>query len=111
MGYGLEAPAAIAVEVGASDNRVFRLSFAIGDEGLRLERPAPYEIGRDLRLQFWLPDARVPLALRARLETTGDPTEGGGEHGGCGLRFLSPDLATRAALTGYVLDRLGLPRR
>jgi hypothetical protein len=130
MGFGLEAPAIVTVEVRTDDahahapnGRVFRLSRAISVEGIRLSRPAPVEIGREVTVTLRLPDARMPenpdpdlepggpvLSVRARVETTGDGAEADGERGGTGLRFVALPSPERDAITTYVLERLGLPR-
>ncbi len=109
MGFGLEAPVAVPVEVRAPDQRVYRLCESVAVEGLRLERPAPFEIGREVSVRFALPDGEAPLVLRAHVETTGEAAEEDGERGGCGLRFFQVTEGPRAILTRYVLSRLGLP--
>ena len=42
----LRAPIAVTVEVRAAGRRVFRLAENLGEDGIALERPAPFEIGR-----------------------------------------------------------------
>ena len=110
MSFRLLAPAAVPVELRAARRRVFRLSHEVGEEGVRLASPAPFEIGEPVELRLRLPDAEQPLALRAEVELVGDEREEGGARGGCGLRFIEPPHELRQALAGYVSQRLGLPR-
>jgi PilZ domain len=106
---GLAAPAAVPVEVRAADRRVFRLSQEIGPGGLRLQRPAPFEPGRPVVVLFALPGDTDRLELEAEVATTGDPTEQDGEQGGLAIYFREPPPETRAYISAYVADRLGLP--
>ena len=111
MSSGLQAPAAIPVEVRAAQRRVFRLSRAVGDAELRLERPVPFEVGRPVEISFTLPDGDAPLTLRAEVRPTGDPAEEEGTRGGCALLLLDPPHDARDAIGAYVARRLGLPAR
>jgi hypothetical protein len=106
----LRAPVAVSIEIrapGDPERRVFRLAAAIGEDGARLERPAPFEIGRPVAVRFFLPDAREPLALRAEIALADG--DGEGEHGGREVTFLDPSTEARRELRGYVAERLGLP--
>lgn len=107
----LRAPVAVSVEIrtaGEPDRRVFRLAAAVGEDGLRLERPAPFDIGRPVDIRFHLPDdAAGSLALRAELALTDD--DGEGEHGGRELTFIDAPAEARLRLHHYIADRLGLP--
>jgi hypothetical protein len=103
----LQAPAAVPVELRASRRRVFRLSAEIGEEGVRLERPAPFELGEPVELRLPVPDAE-PVVLRATVEAVDDEDERSGQ-GGRALRFIEPPAEARRVLRGYVLQRLGLP--
>jgi hypothetical protein len=113
----LRAPIAVTVEVraltrgGARDGarRAFRLAWNIGDDGLRLERPAPFEIGRPVEVRFTMPDGGAPLRLHAEVRPAPDDDEEAGALGGRELIFLSPDEDDRRVLRLYVTDRLGLP--
>ncbi|MES1205787.1 MAG: PilZ domain-containing protein, partial [Pseudomonadota bacterium] len=61
----LRAPIAIPVEIRAETGRAFRLAAAIGEDGMRLETPLPFEGGRVVEVRFTLPDgARVSLPAR-----------------------------------------------
>jgi hypothetical protein len=106
--FGLQAPAAIPVELRSSHRRLFRLSFTVGEEGLRLERPAPFELGEPVMVTFLLPGAAEPLTLRATVEAVDDEDERN-EKGGRGLKLLEAPHAAREALHRYVARRLGLP--
>jgi hypothetical protein len=103
----LRAPIAVPVEVRAPAGRVFRLAASIGEDGLRLARPVPWEPGRPVDVRLVLPDAEpgTALALRAELDASGD---GDGEAADQ-LRFLDAPESARAPLRRYVHDRLGLP--
>lgn len=106
----LRAPIAIAVELrraGEPERRVFRLAAAIGEDGLRLERPAPFEIGRPVDVRLVLPDDVEPIVLRAEVALGDD--DGEGEHGGREITFLEARGETRVRIHQYVADRLGLP--
>ena len=78
---------------------MFRLAADVGEDGLRLQREAPFEPGRPVEARFALPDGGEPLSLRAELVA-----EGGA------LRFIDAPSSARAALHRYLKDRLGLPR-
>src|SRR5436305_8716223 len=108
MSLGLQAPAAVPVELRASRRRVFRLSREIGEEGLRLERPAPFELGEPVEIRFLLPGTEEPMTLRASVEAVDDEDERSG-LGGRGLRLIEAPHEARHALHRYVAQRLGLP--
>lgn len=104
----MSAPIAVPVEILTEERRVFRLAREVGEGGLILETPAPFEPGRPVHIRFALPDGE-PLALRAELTTTGDEAERDGSAGGCRLDFIDLPAAARAALGRYIVPRLGLP--
>ncbi|HVU52502.1 MAG TPA: hypothetical protein VHL80_17530 [Polyangia bacterium] len=108
----LRVPMAVAVEVsvsaGADRRRAFRLSASVGEDGLRLERPAPFEVGRPVDVRFALP-AGEALALRAEVLPVGDDGDELEGAGGRELAFIAPSSEARAAIRGYVRDRLSLP--
>jgi hypothetical protein len=109
-GLSLRAPIAVAVEIRAGARRVFRLAENLGEDGITLVRPAPFEAGRPVEARFVLPDAGEPLALRAELlPIDGDEQAAADGDGGRALRFLDPPQDARAALRRYVQERLGLP--
>jgi hypothetical protein len=105
----LFAPLAVSVEVRSADERVFRLSRAVADTAMALERPAPFEIGRPVTATFALPDDRtgVPLVLRAVVAPS--DADGDGEQGGRTLDFVEPPGEAKDAIRRYVRSRLGLP--
>jgi hypothetical protein len=111
----LRAPLAVPVEVTAQNDkarveaRVFRLADRIGTDGVRLVRPAPFEIGRPVTVRLALPDGgEPPLQARARVALTDD--DGDGEAGGRELAFTDLPGGPRAAIERYIVQRLGLPR-
>jgi hypothetical protein len=107
----LRAPVSVPVEIrtaGEPDRRVFRLAAAVGEDGLRLELPAPFDVGRPIEVRFSLPDDDAgALALRAELALAGD--DGEGEHGGREVTFIDAPADARFRLHRYIADRLGLP--
>jgi hypothetical protein len=109
VSLGLSAPAAVPIEVRSQDRRVFRLSREIGEGGVRLDRPAPFEPGRPVDLRFALPGSDSRIDATAEVVTTGDAEEQDGSAGGAALYFLDITPETRAEIAGYVAGRLGLP--
>jgi hypothetical protein len=111
----LRAPIAVTVEVRAAGRRVFRLAANVGEDGIALERPAPFEIGRPVEIAFGIPDDDEGLRLFARVEAGADDDGDGhgddrpGREGGRELVFLSLTPDDRERLRGYVADRLELP--
>jgi hypothetical protein len=107
----LRAPAAVPVEVraerGAEARRVFRLSASLGEDGVRLVRPAPFEVGRPVDVRFALP-AGETLTLRAEVLPVDDDDALDGA-GGRELAFVAPPGEARAAIRAYVRARLSLP--
>jgi hypothetical protein len=115
----LRAPVAVPVELrahfGAGDERrVFRLSASVGEDGVRLSRPAPFEIGRPVEARFALPGGEGLLVLDAEIlhadaEDERAYEESRGASGGRELSFLHASAEARAAIRGYVVPRLSLP--
>lgn len=103
----MRAPLAVAVEIVGAGRRIFRLSRAAGEDGVRLERPAPFDPGRPVRVRFELPDRSQTLALQARIALCDE--DGEGEQGGRELQFLAPAEDARLLLRRYVAERLELP--
>lgn len=85
---------------------MFRLAWNVGEDGLRLARPAPFEPGRPVGVRLTLPGGEAPLSLRAEV---GAPADGGGEEA-VDLLFQAAPPEARLALRRYVIDRLGLPQ-
>jgi hypothetical protein len=104
----LFAPLAVSVEVRSADARVFRLSRAVADTGLALERPAPFEVGRPVTATFALPDDHTGIPLVLRAVVTPSDADGDGEHGGRTLEFVEPPGDAKHAIAHYVRTRLGL---
>ena len=116
----LRAPIAVTVEVRAREReqpkRVYRLAWNIGEDGIRLERRAPFELGRPVAIRFALPDdPTCCLELDAQVRPAPDDDdekrndEKRDEEGGRELIFLSPSEDDRRLLRRYVTERLGLP--
>ena len=111
----LRAPIAVTVEVrGQTRNgarRVFRLARNVGEDGLALERRAPFELGRPVEVVFTLPDGTEALRLDAEVRTADydDDEDQQLAEGGRELGFLAPDEDERGLLRRYIAARLGLP--
>jgi PilZ domain len=111
----LRAPVAVPVEIRvdarADARRVFRLAASVGEDGVRLVRPAPFEIGRPVAVRFLLPTpGATPLALDAELLHADLDDERAHEgEGGRELTFLHPSAEAREAIRAYVQARLSLP--
>ena len=109
----LRAPAAVPVEVrvaaGADTRRVFRLSTSLGEDGVRLLRAAPFEVGRPVEVAFVLPTGER-LTLRAEVLPVDDDEDKLQGAGGRELAFLEPPAEAREAIGAYVRARLTLPR-
>jgi PilZ domain len=118
----LRAPLAVPVEIRVAgrtkddeDRRLFRLSASVGEDGVRLARPAPFEIGRPVSVRFTLPlpdagalslDAEVLHADAEDERRHEDSTAG---TGGRELTFVHAPAEARAAIRAYVRARLTLP--
>lgn len=107
----LRAPIAVTVEVRAAGRRVFRLAENLGEDGIALERRAPFEIGRPVEVAFALPDDPTPFRLPARLDVRGGDDDPDREEnaGGRELTFLAVGEDDRHRLQDYIRDRLDLP--
>jgi hypothetical protein len=114
----LRAPLAVPVEVratlGRETRRVFRLSASVGEDGVRLGRAAPFEVGRPVEVRFALPPpVAATLALAAEVlpvqDGAGDDEARLEGAGGRELSFLEPSGDARAAIHAYVRARLSLP--
>lgn len=92
------APLAVAVEIRAldADARAFRLSQAIDDRRLELEREVPFEPGRPVAVELTLPDDAAPLQATGVVAT---PT----------AITLRPEPAVRRRLAAYVTERMLAP--
>jgi len=107
----LRAPLAVPVEVRSQEGagevrRAFRLSANVGEDGLRLVRPAPFDVGRPVAISFTLPDADA-VVVRAEVGLADE--DGEGEAGGRELTFVGAPADVRLTLHRYVVERLGLP--
>jgi hypothetical protein len=110
----LRAPVAVPVEIrtDGARGRVFRLAASVGEDGVRLARPAPFEIGRPVEIAFALPLNAGFATLRLSAEVLhadlDDETTNEGA-GGRELTFIEPPADARVAIRGYVRERLSLP--
>ncbi len=97
---------AVPVELRADVRRAFRLSWNVGEDGLRLGGQVPFETGRRIEARFSLPGGPA-LALRAEITAGGIDRAEADEPGE--LVFLDPPGDARQALHTYVVERLELP--
>ena len=111
----LRAPLAVSVEIRATDigakadrevKRVFRLSRLMGEDGIRLERPAPFEIARPVEVRFRLPGDDRAIVVTARVDLADGDT---GDDGGRELAFGELPSDARERVARYVSERLQLP--
>lgn len=111
----LRAPMAVPVEIRAELGsksspqviRLFRLSRAVGEDGVRLERAAAIEVGRPVQVAFALPGSDERIVATARIAATdGDQDDSGGRE----LSFGELPSEARARIGRYVAERLRLPR-
>ncbi len=102
----LRAPIAVPVELRADARRAFRLSWNVGEDGLRLAGRLPFETGRLVEARFSLPGGAA-LALRAQVTAGGPDSEDADAAGE--LAFLEPPGDARRSLHAYVVERLELP--
>jgi hypothetical protein len=104
----LRVPIAVPVSISADGRRVFRLARSIGEDGLRLQRPAPFEPRRPVDIRFVLPDETAAIAVRAEVGNTDEDDDAAERSEGRELFFIEPPEADRALVRRYVTTRLGL---
>ena len=109
----MQAPIAVAVEIRALDTgprleRAFRLSRALGEDGLRLERDLPFEAGRPVSVELFLPDDPRPLRAAGTVVAVApeDEEREGERSRPRAVRFTTVDAETRARLVRYVEERM-----
>ena len=88
---------------------MFRLSASVGESGVVLQRPAPFDVGQPITANFMLPDAEAPTPLSLRARITLRDEDGEGAAGGSHLAFIDPPREARQTIVRYVARRLGLP--
>jgi hypothetical protein len=111
----LRAPMAVPVEIRAELGtrsskqvvRVVRLARAVGEDGVRLERAAPIEVGRPVHVAFALPGSDEPIVANARIAAAAEDRD---DSAGRELAFGELPSEARARIGRYVAERLGLPR-
>lgn len=88
--------------------RAFRLTRAIGEEGLSFAADLPFEPGRPLAISLRLPDDEAPLALEGHvvLVRPDDEASEGESARPRAVAFHSPDADTRLRLRRYVDERI-----
>jgi hypothetical protein len=102
----LRAPIAVPVEIRSAKGRLYRLAWAIGEDGIRLENAAALERGRPVEVRFALPEGEA-LALRAEIgDDEDDPDH---DERSRELAFVDPPDEARLAIHRYVKMRLELP--
>ena len=105
----LRVPIAVPVQISAGGRRAFRLAHNIGEDGLRLQRPAPFEPRRPVEIRFLLPDETTAVAVRAEVGNTGEDDDAAERSEGRELLFIDPPEAERVMVRRYVTTRLGQP--
>jgi hypothetical protein len=84
----------------------------VGEDGVRLERAAPFEVGRPVAVRFALPPPFDGDALTLTAEVQPADADDESDQAGAGgreLMFLHPPGEARAAIRAYVRGRLELP--
>jgi len=108
----LPAPLAVAAEIRALDvgpriDRVWRLTRAIGEVGVRLERDLPFEAGRPVGVTLTLPDDDAELSASGIVEGVAPDDEAAeGEAArprAVAFRSLADDVRLR--ILRYVKER------
>jgi hypothetical protein len=109
----VQAPIAVAVEIRALDTgprltRAFRLSLAIGEDGLRLERDLPFEPGRPVSVELVLPDETRPLRATGTVVAVApdDEQDEGESSRPRAVAFTSLDPEARRRVVRYVAERM-----
>ena len=105
----LRVPIAVPVQISADGRRAFRLARSIGEDGVRLQRPVPFEPRRSVEVRFALPDETTIINVRAEVSNTDEDNDAAERSEGRELLFIEPPEADRAMLRKYVATRLGLP--
>jgi hypothetical protein len=110
------APLAVTVEIRALDTgprleRAFRVSRAVGESHLRLERDLPFEAGRPVAVELALPDDPAPLRATGVVTAVppDDPAAEGEAARPRAVALLSLDPEARRRLAAYVTERMLAP--
>ena len=85
-----------ALDAGVQVVRAFRLTRAIGEDGIAFHRELPFEAGRPVRVELRLPDDPAPIVATGRVVADG-------------VELGAVDSETRARLRAYVIERMSLP--
>jgi hypothetical protein len=105
----LPAPLSVTVQVRALDTgprleRVWRQTAAIGEAGLLLVRPLPFEPGRPVRVDLVLPGSLLLTATGLVTEVRPDTDDADALPRA--ITFTALDDATRRTIAAYVEDGL-----
>lgn len=111
-----QAPLNVTVEVRALDvgptiERVWRLSRAVGEDGVRLRRDLPWEAGRPVAVTLALPEEDLPVAVTGVVTAVppDEPELEGEQARPRAIAFTGVDEPTRGRLARYVLERMLSP--
>ncbi len=113
----LPAPLAVAVEIrlldaGTRVERVWRVSAAIGEPGLRLANPVPFAPKRPVTVTLRFPDDDAPFVAHGTIATERRPAARESEDGPDNepratlVAFTSIDPGAKARLMNYLEERM-----
>jgi hypothetical protein len=112
----LPAPLVVAVEIrrldaGARTERVWRTSSAIGEPGLRLRHPVPYEIGRPVAISLRFPEDDGSFVAQGKLAGERPAAKKGEDDSPRAtlVAFTSLDAGARERLLRYLEERMSTP--
>jgi hypothetical protein len=104
-----------ALDVGARVDRVWRLSLAVGEEGVRLHRDLPFEAGRPVYVELVLPDGDALIGTRGIVRAVAPHTGEAEALRAAGedparprprlIHFLELDPEHRRRLASYIEER------
>ena len=110
-----------ALDVGPNLERVWRLSCAIGEDGVRLRRDLPFEAGRPVRVELTLPDqdelvSATGVVTEVRPDDRDDdveqPPEGGSQSADAdrprprAVAFTALEPLAKQRLAKYIEERM-----
>jgi hypothetical protein len=107
------APAAVPVEirvldVGDRTERVFRLTYALGEEGLLLTKPLPWEARRPVQLVWRLPGEDAQIDCTGLIQEV-RPEREDEDATPRAVAFVGLGEAERTRIRQYVQERMLLP--
>ena len=110
-----------ALDVGPKLERVWRLSCAVGEDGVRLRRALPFEAGRPVRVELTLPDqdetvAATGVVTEVRPDEHDDDVAEAQEDAGAGedadrprpraVAFTALEPLAKQRLAKYIEERM-----